>query len=246
MELEGQIALVTGGGQGIGRAISLALAKGGADVIIFELNLEKAEEVSKEIEGIGRRCLSIRINVADPGEVEDGFRKAIETFGKVDILVNNAGITKDALLVRMKDEDWDNVLDVNLKGAFLCTRAAVKTMSKQRYGRIINISSVVAFMGNIGQVNYVASKAAIIGFTKTVAREYATRGITVNAIAPGFIQTAMTEALAEQVKEAMLREIPLGRFGSPDDVANTVKFLASKDSAYVTGQVIHVNGGMYM
>jgi 3-oxoacyl-[acyl-carrier protein] reductase len=246
MEFEGQIALVTGGGQGIGKAISLALAKDGADVVIFDLNLEKAEEVSKEIEGLGRRSLILRIDVVKPEEVEDGFRKAIEALGRLDILVNNAGITKDALLIRMKDEDWDKVLDVNLKGTFLCTRAAVKTMSKQRYGRIISISSVVAFMGNPGQVNYVASKAAIVGFTKTVAKEYATRGITVNAIAPGFIRTAMTEALPEQVKEAMLKEIPIGRFGDPDDVANAVKFLASKDSAYITGQVIHVNGGMYM
>jgi len=246
MELKGQIALVTGGGQGIGKAISLTLAKEGADVVIFELNLEKAEEVSKEIEGLGQRSLPIRVNVANPEEVEEGFRKGIETFGRVDILVNNAGITRDALLIRMKEEDWDQVLDVNLKGAFLCTRAAVKTMSKQRYGRIINISSVVAFMGNIGQVNYVASKAGIIGFTKTVAREYASRGITVNAIAPGFIQTAMTEALSEQIKEAMLKEIPVGKFGLPEDIANAVRFLASRDSGYITGQVIHVNGGMYM
>ena len=246
MELEGQIALVTGGSQGIGKAISLALAKEGSDVIIFDLNLEKAEEVSKEIEGMGRRPLSLRVNVAIPEEVEDGFRRTIETFGKIDILVNNAGITRDALLIRMKDDDWDQVLDVNLKGVFLCTRAAVKSMSKQRYGRIVNISSVVAFMGNPGQVNYVASKAGIIGFTKTIAREYATRGITVNAIAPGFIQTAMTESLPDQVKEVMLKEIPLGRFGSPDDIANAVRFLVSKESAYITGQVIHVNGGMYM
>lgn len=246
MGLEGQIALVTGGGQGIGKAISLALAKDGADVIIFELNLEKAKEVSKEIGGLGRKSLPMRINVANPEEVEEGFRKAIETFGKIDILVNNAGITKDSLLIRMKDEDWNQVLDVNLKGVFLCTRAAVKSMSKQRYGRIINISSVVAFMGNPGQVNYVASKAGVVGFTKTVAREYATRWITVNAISPGFIQTAMTDALPENVKEAMLKEIPVGRFGSPDDVANMVRFLASKESGYITGQVIHVNGGMYM
>ncbi len=246
MELEGQIALVTGGGQGIGRAISLALAKDGADVIIFELNSEKTEEVSKDIYSLGRKTLSVTVDVSNAEEVEDGFRKAIESFGRIDILVNNAGITKDALIVRMKDEDWDKVLEVNLKGAFLCTRSAVKTMSKQRYGRIINISSVVAFMGNPGQVNYVASKAGILGLTKTVAKEYATRGITVNAIAPGFIQTAMTDALPEQVKETMLKEIPLGKFGSPDDVARAVRFLALKDSGYITGQVIHVNGGMYM
>lgn len=246
MELEGQIALVTGGGQGIGRAISLALAKDGADVIIFELNSEKTEEVSKDIYRLGRKALSVKVDVSTAEEVEYGFRKAIESFDRIDILVNNAGITKDALIVRMKDEDWDKVLEVNLKGAFLCTRSAVKTMSKQKYGRIINISSVVAFMGNPGQVNYVASKAGIVGLTKTVAKEYATRGITVNAIAPGFIQTAMTDALPEQVKEAMLKEIPLGKFGSPDDVASAVRFLALKDSGYITGQVIHVNGGMYM
>lgn len=246
MELAGQTALVTGGGQGIGKAISLALAKDGADVIIFELNLERAEEVSKEIIPLGRKCQAIKVNVADPSNVEDGFRKALETFGRIDVLVNNAGITKDALIIRMKDEDWDQVLDINLKGAFLCSRAAVKPMSKQRYGRIISISSVVAFIGNPGQVNYVASKAGIVGLTKTVAREYASRGITVNAVAPGFIQTAMTDALPDQVKEAMLKEIPLGRFGSPDDVANAIRFLASKDASYITGQVIHVNGGMYM
>lgn len=246
MELDGQVALVTGGGQGIGKAISLALAKDGADMIIFELNLDKAEEVSKKIGDMGRKCITVKVNVANPEDVKNGFHKAIETFGKIDILVNNAGITKDALIVRMKDEDWDNVLNVNLKGAFLCTRAAVKTMSKQRYGRIISISSVVAFMGNSGQANYVASKAGIVGFTKTVAREYASRGITVNAIAPGFIQTSMTDALPEQVKEAMLKEIPLGEFGDPEDIANAVRFLASKDSGYITGQVIHVNGGMYM
>ncbi len=246
MELKGQVALVTGGGQGIGKAISLALAKDGADMIMFELNLDKAEEVSKKIGDMGRKCVTVKVNVANPEDVENGFHKAIETFGKIDILVNNAGITKDALIVRMKDEDWDNVLNVNLKGAFLCTRAAVKTMSKQRYGRIISISSVVAFMGNSGQANYVASKAGIVGLAKTVAREYASRGITVNAIAPGFIQTAMTDSLPEQVKEAMLKEIPLGEFGDPEDIANAVRFLASKNSGYITGQVIHVNGGMYM
>lgn len=246
MELSGQIALVTGGGQGIGRAISLALAKEGADMIIFELNLERAEEVSQEIEGLGRKSKAIKVNVADPSDVEEGFRRALEAFGKIDILVNNAGITKDALIIRMKDEDWDHVLDINLKGVFLCTRAAVRHMSRQRYGRIISISSVVAFMGNPGQVNYVASKAGIVGLTKTVAREYASRGITVNAIAPGFIQTAMTDALPDQVKETMLKEIPLGRFGSADDVANAVRFLASRDASYITGQVIHINGGMYM
>lgn len=246
MELEGHIALVTGGGQGIGKAISLTLAKYGADMILFELNSEKAEEVSKDIYSLGRKALSVKVDVSKTEEVEDGFRKAIERFGRIDILVNNAGITKDALIVRMKDEDWDKVIEVNLKGAFLCTRSAVKTMSKQRYGRIINISSVVAFMGNPGQVNYVASKAGIVGLTKTVAKEYAARGITVNAIAPGFIQTSMTDALPEQVKDVMLKEIPLGKFGSPDDVANVVRFLALKDSGYITGQVIHVNGGMYM
>ncbi|MEW6408794.1 MAG: 3-oxoacyl-[acyl-carrier-protein] reductase [Nitrospirota bacterium] len=246
MKLQNDVAFVTGAAQGIGKAIALALAKEGACVIISDINFEAAEETSKEIDSSGNTSLALRLDVSDPKGIEDAFDVAIKKFGKIDILVNNAGITKDNLIIRMKEEEWDTVLAVNLKGTFLCTKAAVKTMSKQRYGRIINISSVVAFMGNAGQVNYVASKAAIVGFTKSVAREYASRGITVNAVAPGFIETAMTQVLPESLKEEMKRQIPIGRFGFPEDVANVVKFLSYKDSGYITGQVIHVNGGMYM
>ena len=188
----------------------------------------------------------MRLDVADSREVEDVFEKIRTEFGRIDILINNAGITKDGLLMRMKEEAWDSVMNTNLKGVFLCTREAIKDMARQRYGRIVNITSVAAFMGNPGQANYSASKAGIVGFTKTVAREYAGREITVNAVAPGFIETAMTDVLPDNIKEEMKKLIPLGRFGSVADVAQAVLFLASPDSGYITGQVIHVNGGMYM
>jgi 3-oxoacyl-[acyl-carrier protein] reductase len=198
------------------------------------------------IESEGRKALALQVNVADSQQVDHAVKEVLSAFGRIDILVNNAGITRDNLLVRIKEEDWDQVVDTNLKGAFLCTKAVARTMMKQRYGRIINISSVVGVMGNLGQANYVASKAGLIGLTKATARELASRGITVNAIAPGFIQTDMTAALPEDVKEQMLTAIPLGRFGGAEEVAEAVKFLASDGAAYITGQTLHVDGGMVM
>jgi 3-oxoacyl-[acyl-carrier protein] reductase len=246
MRLKGLNALITGGAQGIGRAIALRMADEGAGVCIADINLESARATAGEIEKKGAKVLAVELNVADPDSVSKAFATFIREFERLDILVNNAGITKDALLLRMKDEEWDAVLDVNLKGTFLCSKEAVRIMSKQRSGRIINISSIVAFTGNPGQANYSSSKAAIVGLTKTIAKEYASRGIRVNAIAPGFIETAMTDALPEKVKEEMKRAIPLGHFGKPEDIASVVVFLASRDADYITGQVFHVNGGMYM
>lgn len=244
--MTGQIAIVTGGGRGIGKAISIALAKRGVNVIVVGTNLEIAIETSLELQNMGVRSIAIRGDVSNFQDVKDVFSRTIDEFGRVDILVNNAGITRDNLIIRMKDEEWDRVIDVNLKGTFLCCREAIKAMLKQKYGRIVNISSIVGFMGNIGQANYSASKAGIVGLTKTIAKEYANRGITVNAVAPGFITTSMTESIPENIKNEMLRSIPMGRFGSPDDVASAVVFLASPEAGYITGQVLHVNGGMYM
>lgn len=242
--MKGQVALITGSARGIGKEIAIVLAKKGCDIVVADIN--HAEETAIEIAALGVRAEPLKLNVADSASVVDVFKHIMDKFGRLDILVNNAGITRDTIILRMKDEDWESVLDINLKGAFLCTREAIKIMSKQRYGRIVNISSVVAFMGNAGQVNYSASKAGLIGLTKSVAREYAKRGVTVNAVAPGFIKTAMTEALPEKVKEDMMGAIPVGRFGEALDVANAVAFLASKEAEYITGNVIHVNGGMYM
>jgi 3-oxoacyl-[acyl-carrier protein] reductase len=246
MDFKGQTALVTGGARGIGKAIAESLAEKGVNVALADVVLEEAEKTAREVEGLGVKTAALRLDVSDSGSVAGTFESAVKELGRLDILVNNAGITRDGLLVRMKEEDWDSVLSVNLKGVFLCSKEAVKVMSKQRYGRIVNIASVVAFMGNPGQANYSASKAGIVGLTKTVAREYASRGITVNAVAPGFITTAMTDALPDNVKEEMKKAIPLGRFGSIEDVAGAVLFLASPGSGYITGQVLHVNGGMYM
>jgi len=246
MSLNGKTALVTGAAQGIGRDIALGLAADGADVAICDVNLEAAQKTAAEIEGKGRKSLAVKANVASSGDVTAMIDQVVEKFGRIDILVNNAGITRDGLILRMKDEDWDLVLSINLKGAFLCTKAALKHMSKQRTGTIINIASIVGAMGNAGQANYVASKAGLIGLTKTIAREYANRNVTANAVAPGFIDTAMTQALSENVRAELSKQIPLGRLGSSEDVANAVRFLASPASAYITGQVIHVNGGMYM
>ncbi len=246
MELIGKIALVTGAAQGIGRAIALLLAEQGADVIVSDINLEKARETALEIEARGRRALAIQANVAIPAEVEQMVETIIEQFGRIDILVNNAGITRDRLILRMTEEDWDVVLDVNLKGTFNCTKAALRHMTKQRSGKIVNIASVSGEMGNPGQANYAASKAGVIGFTKTIAREFAARGINVNAIAPGFIQTAMTDALPEKVRETLKQMIPMERLGQPEDVAHAVLFLVSERSSYITGQVLNVNGGIYM
>jgi 3-oxoacyl-[acyl-carrier protein] reductase len=246
MNLEGRVALVTGAAQGIGRAIALALAEVGADVAGGDVKPVQLQEVAKEIEALGRKALALPLDVAGPEAVQGAVDKTLEVFGKIDILVNNAGITKDNLLMRMKPEDWDLVLRVNLTGAFLCTRAVLPGMVKQRYGRIINIASVVAQLGNPGQANYIASKAGIIGLTKAVASEVASRNITVNAIAPGFIATAMTENLPEPVRQRILSLIPLGRMGSDRDVACGVRFLASEEAGYITGHVLNINGGMYM
>jgi len=244
--LNGKIALVTGAAQGIGRDIALGLAADGADVAICDVNLEAAQKTAGDIEAKGRKALALKANVAASADVTAMVDQVVEKFSRIDILVNNAGITRDGLIVRMKDEDWDLVLSINLKGAFLCTKAALKYMTKQRTGTIINIASIVGAMGNAGQVNYVASKAGLIGMTKTIAREYANRNVTSNAVAPGFIDTAMTQALSENVRQELAKQIPLGRLGSSEDVANAVRFLASPAAAYITGQVIHVNGGMYM
>ncbi len=244
--LNGKVALVTGAAQGIGRDIALGLAADGADVAICDVNLEAAQKTAAEIEAKGRKSLALKANVAASAEVTSMIDQVAQKFGRIDILVNNAGITRDGLILRMKDEDWDLVLSINLKGAFLCSKAALKYMTKQRSGTIINIASIVGAMGNAGQVNYVASKAGLIGMTTTIAREYANRNVTSNAVAPGFIDTAMTQALSENVRQELAKQIPLGRLGSSEDVANAVRFLASPAAAYITGQVIHVNGGMYM
>jgi len=246
MILKDNNALITGAAQGIGKQIALGMAKEGANVAVADVDIEKAETTAQEIKALGVKCLAIKLDVSKQNEVKSAFESFIKEFGRLDILVNNAGITKDALILRMKDEDWDAVMDVNLKGTFLCCREAVKLMVKQQNGKIINISSVVAFTGNPGQVNYSASKAGIVGLTKTIAKEYASRGIRINAVAPGFIQTAMTEVIPEKIKEEMKESIPLGCFGTPEDVANAVVFLASKKADYITGQVLHINGGMYM
>ncbi len=246
MKLKGKVALVTGSAQGIGKSIAMALAKEGADVVISDINQELAQATSAEIAALGVKTTAIKLNVADLADAEAAVKNVVETFGKIDILVNNAGITRDALLIRMKKEDWDLVISINLTGVFNLCKAAVPIMMKARTGKIINIASIVGEMGNAGQMNYSASKAGVIGMTKTLAREVASRGIQVNAIAPGFIDTDMTKKLSEEVKKAMLSQVPMGKLGLPEDVAASAVFLASADSDYVTGQVISVNGGMYM
>jgi 3-oxoacyl-[acyl-carrier protein] reductase len=246
MDFKGQAALVTGGARGIGRSIAEGLARRGADLVIADVSLDSAESAARELSALGVRAVALKLDVSRSEEVMSAFAKIASDFGRLDVVINNAGITRDGLILRMKEEDWDAVINVNLKGVFLCSKEAVKVMVKQKYGRIVNIASVVAFMGNPGQANYSASKAGIVGLTKTTAREYASRGITVNAVAPGFIATAMTDALAETVRQEMLKSIPTGAFGTAEDVANAVLFLASPASGYITGQVVHVNGGMYM
>jgi len=246
VELSGKVVLVTGAAQGIGKAIALLLAKNGADVVVSDINLEKAQETAHEIQGMGRRSFAIKVNVADLKDVERMVEAIVEQFGRIDILVNNAGITRDRLILRMTEEDWDAVLDVNLKGTFNCTKAAIRHMSKQKCGKIVSIASVSGEMGNPGQANYAASKAGVIGFTKTIAREFAGRGINVNAIAPGYIQTPMTDAVPEKAKEELKRMIPMERLGQPEDVAQAALFLVSENSSYITGQVLNVNGGIYM
>lgn len=244
MGLDGQTAIVTGGVRGIGKAIALMLAKRGANIALFDIG--EAEDTVREIQSLGVKVIAQKVNVSSSMEVRDVFEAVIKELGRIDILINNAGITKDSLLIRMKEEDWDSVLNINLKSVFLCSKEAVKVMSKARYGRIVNISSVVAFIGNPGQANYSASKAGIVGLTRTISKEYSSRNITVNAVAPGFITTAMTDALPENVKQEMLKAIPAGRFGSQEEVAYAVGFLVSPEAGYITGQVIHVNGGMFM
>jgi len=245
--LAGKVAIVTGGSRGIGRAISVTLAQAGADVAIFYAgNQAAAEETLTQIQQAGRQGIALQVNVADAEQVEAAIKQVTTTWGKIDILVNNAGITRDNLLMRMKEEEWDQVINTNLKGVFLCTKAVTRPMMKQRNGRIINISSVVGVMGNPGQANYVAAKAGVIGLTKSTAKELASRNITVNAIAPGWIETDMTADLGDEVHKQMLATIPLGRPGSAQEIAEAVKFLASDAAGYITGQTLHVDGGMVM
>jgi 3-oxoacyl-[acyl-carrier protein] reductase len=244
--LKDKVAVVTGASRGIGKSISLALAAQGARVVAVDITTQGMDELLAAIKALGSEGIAVEGNVTVAADTEKMVDRAVAAYGRVDILVNNAGITRDGLLLRMKDEDWDAVLNVNLKGAFLCTRAAAKVMTKQRAGRIINIASVVGQMGNAGQANYCASKAGLMGLTRANARELAKRNITVNAVAPGFIVSDMTDALPEKVKQEMAAQIPLERFGTADDIANAVVFLAADASAYITGQVLAVNGGMYM
>lgn len=247
MLLDGKTALVTGASRGIGRAIALRLAAEGANIAInYAGNTAKAEETKAAIEAAGGKAVLFQADVSDSAQVEQMVASVLETFGSLDILVNNAGITRDGLLMRMKEEDFDAVLDTNLKGIFHVTKAVTKIMMKQRSGRIVNMASVVGIIGNAGQTNYAAAKAGVIGFTKSAARELAARGITVNAVAPGFIATDMTAAMPEKAKEATLAAIPLRRMGTPEDVANAVLFLVSDQAAYITGQVVKVDGGMVM
>ena len=247
MHLEGKVAIVTGASRGIGRAVAINLAQSGADVVVNYSGSEgAAQETVEAVQALGRKAIKIKANVANADEVAAMVEEAHKEFGHIDILVNNAGITRDGLLMRMKDEDFDAVIDINLKGVYLVTKAVSKIMMKQRSGHIINMTSVVGVMGNAGQVNYAASKSGIIGMTMSLAREVGSRGITVNAVAPGFIQTAMTDVLSDDIKEQMKSQIPLGAFGSVQDIANAVVFLASDEAKYITGQTLHVDGGMAM
>lgn len=247
MSLVGKTAIVTGGSRGIGRAIALKLAKLGANVVVnYTSSPDKAEEVVQMAKDMGRDGMAIKADVSNGEEVQELIKLVEEKFPSIDILVNNAGITKDTLFMRMKEEDWDRVMDVNLKGTFNCTKAVTKKMMKQKSGSIVNMASVVGITGNAGQANYAASKAGIIGFTKSVAKELASRGINVNAVAPGFIQTDMTDVLSDKIIEELIKQIPKKELGKPEDVANLVAFLCSDEAKYITGQVINVDGGMVM
>jgi 3-oxoacyl-[acyl-carrier protein] reductase len=246
MELKDKVALVTGGAQGIGRTISEELARAGAHVVLGDVNLEGAQARAEAINNSGGSASAVKIDVSNATEVREVFDFIMKDKKPVDIVVNNAGITRDGLMVRMKESDWDLVLDINLKGSFLCSQQAAKQMMKQKSGAIVNIASIVGVMGNFGQANYSASKAGVIGLTKTLAREVASRGIRVNAIAPGFIDTEMTRVLDEEVRQKLIEQIPLARLGLPEDVARCVNFLVSDKSSYITGQVINLNGGMLM
>lgn len=245
-ELDGKCAVVTGAARGLGQAIAVKLAEAGADVALCDLQAEWLEDSAAQVRALGRRAEAYGVNVADGESVAAGVKAIEADFGKIDVLVNNAGITKDGLLMRMSEADWDAVLDVNLKGTFLCTKAVMRGMMKQRSGSIVNIASVIGLMGNAGQANYAASKGGVISFSKSVAKELASRNVRCNAVAPGFIRTAMTDALEEDVQAKMKELIPLARFGEPADVANVVLFLASDASAYVTGQALSTCGGMVM
>ena len=244
--MKGRVAFITGASQGIGRACARALAEAGARLVLAARNQEKLAEAVKEAESLETEALAVPMDVADPAQIEAAFHQARERFGKIEILVNNAGIARDRLVLRMKREDWDAVLATNLTGSYLCIQQVLPSMVRQRYGRIVNITSVVAQMGNAGQANYIASKAGLIGLTKAVAQEVASRTVTANAVAPGFIATPMTDSLGEDAREKLQARIPLRRIGSDRDVAVAVRFLASEAAGYITGQVLHVNGGLYM
>jgi 3-oxoacyl-[acyl-carrier protein] reductase len=245
LRLDGRVAVVTGGGRGIGRAIAVALAEAGADVVVaVSRDVAAAEAVAQEIRDLGRRAIARQTDVSSGVDAEALINAAVEELGKIDILVNNAGVTCDGLLMRMSEDDWDRVLDVNLKGTFNCTKAAIKKMVRQRSGRIVNITSVMGITGNAGQANYAASKGGIIAFTRSVAKEVGSRGITCNAVAPGFIQTQMTEALSEEITEKVKAQVPLQRLGVPEDIAGMVAFLASDAASYITAQTLVVDGGL--
>ncbi len=247
MELEGKVAIVTGASRGIGRAIAVNLAEAGAKIAaVYQHNKDKADELASQIDAAGGTCLPIQVNVAEEKDVTALVQQTLDQFGRIDILINNAGITRDGLVMRMKIEDWQQVIAVNLSGMFYCLKAVTKPMFKQRSGKIVFITSVIGCIGNAGQTNYAASKAGVIGLTKSAAKEFASRGIQVNAVAPGFIETDMTQELSEESRQAYLEQIPAKRLGSSEEVAHTVRFLVSEKADYITGQVIHVNGGLYM
>ena len=245
MNLDNKVALVTGAGRGIGKAVSLELAAAGADIVFTNRTKALADATEAEVKALGRRCLAVQADISQADQVEGMVAAANEALGGVDILVNNAGITRDGLLLRMTPEDWRSVMAVNLDGMFLVTRAVIKGMVRKRWGRVINLTSVVGFTGNPGQVNYASSKSAVVGFTKSIAKELGARNITCNAVAPGFIETDMTAALTEAQKEAILGQVPLGRMGAAEEIAKAVRFLASDDAAYITGTTLHINGGIY-
>ena len=246
MELQNKVALITGGAQGIGKTISEELVQNGAHVVLGDVNLEGAQATAEAINNNGGSASAVKIDVSNPAEVKQVFDSILKDKKPIDIMINNAGITRDGLMIRMKEADWDRVLNINLKGTFLCSQQAAKQMMKQKSGAIVNIASIVGVMGNLGQANYSASKAGVIGLTKTLAREVASRGIRVNAVAPGFIDTEMTQVLDESVRQKLIEQIPLAKLGLPEDVARCVAFLVSDRSSYITGQVINVNGGMLM
>jgi len=246
MNLEGKVSLITGGAQGIGKELALSFADAGSDIIVCDVNQDALDETAKEIAEKGRECLAVKADVTNAKDVDEVVTKSLDKYQRIDILINNAGITRDNLLARMSEDEWDSVLAVNLKGVFLFSKAVAKLMMKQRQGRIINVASIIGLMGNAGQANYAASKGGVIAFTKTLAKELAKRNINVNAIAPGFIKTAMTDKLKDEHKEAMLKMIPMNRLGQPKDIANVALFLASEYADYVTGQVVTVDGGMVM